>query len=228
MPRAEQRLADVDVAEPRHDPLVQQRRLDRRVAALAAAPRGRFRRSRCRAAPARGRPAADALGRRRSAQVHRAEAAGVVEGDRARRRPCAARHGHASAGAGWSWWNCAQQRARDQHPPRHAQMDSSVSPDVEVGQDVFRPPPQRGRPAARSAGRPSGRAGASAGRGGCTSARAMTAPSITGRKPAADGLDLGQFGHWAPPGTGRGGIATAAATRPIRRAQYPSRNGKAR
>ncbi len=90
----------------------------------------------------------------------------------------------------------AQHRARNQHPPRHAEVDQQRLARGEVGEDVLRPPPQRPHPLRRSAARPcrSGRGQRRSGRLTCGPRDHL--PAITGIEPAADGFDLGQFGHF--------------------------------
>jgi demethylmenaquinone methyltransferase / 2-methoxy-6-polyprenyl-1,4-benzoquinol methylase len=130
-------------------------------------------------------------------QVHRAEAAGVVE-----RNPRAAFHvkDHMVMllRCGVVMMELAQHHARNQHSPRHAKVDQQRLARIEVGQDVLRPPRSAviRLPVSRSA-IPTGKGQRRSGR--LTSARAITAPSRTGKQATADGFNFGQFGHGCLP-----------------------------
>ncbi len=137
-----ERLADVDVAKTGHDALVQQRGLDRRALALQRG--GQV-----------GAVEAVAQGLRAQTlqqlvcrypvcrdQVHHAETAGIVEADLV-----------AQVGLEDDVIVLLQRPARvlagllDHHPARHSQMADQDLFVIQVRQNVFRPPRDRGDPA---------------------------------------------------------------------------------
>jgi hypothetical protein len=84
--------------------------------------------------------------------------------------------------------------ARHQHPPRHAQMDQKAFARRQVGQNVFRPTPQRDHPLS---GQPGCHAdGQRPAQVRPVHIRAQDHAAFHHRQqPAADGFNLGQFGH---------------------------------
>ena len=169
-PRAVQRLADVDVAEPRHDLLVRQRGLERRLLALARARQHggiEFVAERLGAERAQQRLAVE-FGARN--ELHHAEAAGVVEGDaRARRhvehhvvvrRAASSAHGNSRPA---SFRHAA---LRDAERARHAEMHHQHVAGRQVGEQIFGAPAEPLDRLALRAGRRNPSAAASAGRRG--------------------------------------------------------------
>ena len=139
-PRAEQRLADIDIAEPGHDALVEQRGLQRSSCRRRRPPASR-RRTHCRAA--RGRARATAARRSSSGarhELHRAEAARIVEAIAARRSTCETPRGRAPMlgalvviGAG----RATPAVALDAERARHAEMHHQHVAGGQIGQQIF-------------------------------------------------------------------------------------------
>ncbi len=173
--------------------LVQQRRLDgRRTSPQACCQIGRMK------VVAHGFGTQDRQQRMRPRpfgrhQVHRTKAAGVVEGDAG--AALKIQHDMIMLGrCGVGMMECAQCRARDQKPPRHAQMDQQRLGRRKIGEDVLRPPPQGdnlrpGQPLGHSRRKGPAQVGA---------AHIGLQDTPVGHhrfQPPAHGFDLGQFGH---------------------------------
>ncbi len=192
-PGPEQGLADIDIAEARNDLLVEQRRLER---GLAPRKYGRqeiaaeFVAERLDPQPLEKR-VLEKLGT--AAQQHEAEAARIVIGD-------------AGAGIGGQHNVIVRRKARafvveaagkgalDPERARHSEMRDQNLPVIEVEQQIFGAPRQRGDGPAFEARREAGRKGKTQ----------ILAPHLGGRdpvaqqsglQPAADGFDFGKFGH---------------------------------
>ena len=180
MPGAKQHFGHIDIAQPRDDPLIEQRRLDRGCAALQ--PLGQIIFVEIVAERLGAKPRQEPM--RRLAvgahQIHRAETPRIVEG-----HPRAALHlQHHMVmflRRRMIQMEPAEHHPGHQHPPRHAQMDQQALAAVEIGQDIFRAPPQLDHPARPSAARPSPRAAASADRDGSAAPGRSRAPPSRGQ-----------------------------------------------
>ena len=191
-----QDLADIDIAKPRDDTLIQKRGLDRHPPPLQ--PRDQVVLVKRIAQGLRPEVAQEPMrvppgGRH---QVHRPEPARIVEGDaRAvveiqhdmvmlfrRRMGVVERAG------------CI---ARNQDAARHAQMDQKRLIRGQIGKDVFRPPRQPQDPRARQ---PPGHAfGQRKAQVGAPDVGCHDHPPLDhGHQAAAHGFHFGQFGHVAP------------------------------
>ncbi len=189
----EQGLADIDIAEARNDLLVEQRGLER---GLAPRKYGRqeiaaeFVAERLDPQPLEKR-VLEKLGA--AAQQHEAEAARIVIGD-------------AGAGIGRQDDVIVRRKARafvveaagkgalDPERARHSEMRDQNLPVIEVEQQIFGAPRQRGDGPAFEARRKAGREGKAQ----------ILAPDFGGHDPvaqqsglqsSADGFDFGKFGH---------------------------------
>ena len=194
--RPEQDLADVDIAQTRHHMLIQQRRFDR--AALTRQPGDQMRLVEIiaqRLWPQNGQQGMG-LGGGGGQKIHGAKAAGIVEGD-ARAARHVEHHMIMFGGRRVIVVKITDDRPGNQHPPRHAQMHQQCLAGGQIGQNVFRPPPQRQNPrAGQPFGHPFGE--------GPAQIRAVDGglrdhlPLHHGRKATADGFDLWQFRHNSP------------------------------
>ncbi len=158
---AVEHLADIDIAEARNDPLVEERGLDRGLAPLEAGGEVGFVEGIAeRFWPDIGQQPMT-IERVGGDQIHRAEAAGVVEGNA--RAGVGIKHhmvmflgrgvgeGEAAGHVGHAL--CASCAGRgNQHAARHAQMNDQGLAGIEIGEDVFRPAAQPIDPCAGQAG----------------------------------------------------------------------------
>ncbi len=191
---AVQHFADIDIAKPRHDALIQQRRFDRGFAPSKARRKIRPVKAIAQRLWPKTRQQGMRLGRFGFHQIHRAKTAGVVKGNL---RP--ARHMQHDmvmllrGGMGVDIF--AKNRPRHQHPPRHAQMDQQRLARIQICQNILRPPPQRQNPRARQ---PRGHIGRKrpAQIGTIDLCPFNHAPLHRGQKPRAHGFHFGQFGHF--------------------------------
>ena len=145
---AKKSLADVDIAQSGDNPLVQKHGFHRGHLAFEGVNQvGLVERvsQRFRSQPSQQFVA---LGGRCRHQVHRAEPAWIVEGDAG-----AVRHVQHDM---IMLLRCRvvvhelpERVARNQHASRHAQMDQQRLSAVEIGEDVFRPPPKPLHPSTR-------------------------------------------------------------------------------
>ncbi len=140
-PRAVEHFADIDVAQTCDDSLIEKRRLDGRVPPREPPGQVGFVKTIAEwfRADSGQKPVSVEIGRR--PKVHRAKAAGIVEG-------------HADAtfhvddnvivfrGRGMGVVELAKLVAGDQHPPRHAEVDDQRLVTLQIGKDVLRPSPQ--------------------------------------------------------------------------------------
>jgi hypothetical protein len=213
---AVERLADVDVAQPRDDALVQQRGLDRRALAPERAARGGRRE---RVAERFGAEVLQqpvrldvAVGARSIAPKRRASL-------KVMRAPASVSRTTWScfSGAGWAWWKtpgaARSVRRRDDHAARHAEMDDQRLARGQIGEDVFRPAAQ---PVHARAGQPLGHmlGEGPAQVGAVDLRRAITAPSSTGARPRRTVSTSGSSGKARFP---LGGPGCNAALRPLGR-----------
>ena len=203
--RAVKRLADIYIAQARNDSLIQQRRFYGR----APCPRPTARPDRShrtqfpKGSAARLMPAACglpcvAVG----AQIHRTKAARVVKGHRAPPLSMWKITWSCFSSAGWSKWNlpgtCGAASPDTVMRPRHAQVHDQRFCPVQIGQQIFRPPPQRQNPRAGQAFGHIRSERASADRARRNSARAITAPSIAPSNPRRNGFKLLAIPAFAP------------------------------
>jgi demethylmenaquinone methyltransferase / 2-methoxy-6-polyprenyl-1,4-benzoquinol methylase len=190
-PGAEQGFANVDIAQTRDDALIQKRGFDRGAAASQTRRKVGF----VEIIPKGLRPKSRQQGMRATCghEVHRAKTAGVVEGD-----PGAALHvqNHMVMllRRGVVVVELAQHRAGNQHPARHAKVNEQRLTPIQIGEDVFRPPPQRQDP------RPGQPVGHSFRQGPAQIGAVHLGPfddrAFHDRgKATADSLNLGQFRH---------------------------------
>mgnify|MGYP002652025511 CR=1 FL=1 len=187
-PRAPQRLAHVDVAEPRDDPLVEQAQLDRLGLALQSRLQMRGRKPRPqRFWPQRRElgPCLEILGRH---QIDRAEPPRIAQG----KAVAFGLQQQVIVGLG--------RFGIDPPAPAHAQMEDHRRPAVEMQQPVFRPARQRGDGGAGHHLYQIGGEGAAQVRAVERYALDPLAFEKCG-EPADGGFDFWQFGHGSGPVT---------------------------
>ena len=102
----------------------------------------------------------------------------------------------------------ADLRARDQEPPRHPEVHDQRLAAVEIGQQILRPPPQRARPAPRSAARRAAAGTASAGPAGAPRHARSPGPRAPARGRGAPSRPRAAPAHPLP------GPGDAVAARP--------------
>lgn len=193
---AEQHLADIDIAQPRHQMLIEQRGLDRRVAPGKPRHQIGFVKFIAQRLWPQHRQQRMRLRRGRRHQIHRAKAAGVIEGH-ARAALQIKHHMVMFRRCRMGVMERTQNRAGNQHPPRHAQMDQQAFPAGQIGQNVFRPAAQRLDPCAGQALGHAGWKGPA--QIGAVDLRLKNKAARHHRlQPATDGFNLGQFGHSVP------------------------------
>ena len=182
---AMQRLADIDVAEPRDDALIEQRRLQAGVLAGARLRQhGGVERVAERLGAERAQQRLVAEPRARH-QLHRAEPARIVEADHRARTTCGTPRGRASC----PWRARGSRRASSgalaatRNEPDMPRCITSTSPEDRSASRYLarRPSPVTVWPFEPRRRNPS--AAASAGRGGRASTLAKRAPSIAGARP---------------------------------------------
>ena len=187
-----QRLADVDVAKPGHDLLIEKRRLDRAPAPLEALHKVILVKTVAQGLGAEPGKEAVVPERLRRPKIHHSEAAGIVEGD-------------ARAALGIDHHVIMPPRRlrggaiepRDHHPPRHPQMHDQGFAGIEIGKQVFRAPPEPQHAPAREPRPHLGREGPA--QIGAAHIGMPDPRSFQNRqKPAAYGFDFGQFRHLDP------------------------------
>ena len=192
-PGFEQALADIDIAEPGDDPLVQERRLDRGAPAFKQRPQplpveiraGRLgpemRDQRVVGELALGHP------------VHHAEPPGIGEADEC---PVAENERDVLVVRERVGRLCVRPVLVDDHTARHAEMGQQHSAVVEADRQIFRPPSHRRHGPADQPFLEIGRQRAP--QIAARDAHAVDAPPLhRAREAAADGFDLGKFGHAA-------------------------------
>ena len=217
-PRAEKHLADVDVAKPGDQPLIQKRRLDRctttrksggQIVLVEGVAQGFW------PDVAQEPVIFRVCGRH---QVHGAEAAGIVEGDA--RTAFQIQHDMiVFRRCGMVMMEPALLQPRNQHPPGHAKMDQQRFVGRQVDQDVFRPAPQSGHPCP---GQPFGHAiRQRKAQIGAIHLRPFDHPPLHCRgKATPDRLDLGKLRHFGPDPFRR---IVSAAKASIRRTSWHKR-----
>ena len=185
MPRDVERLADIDVAEPRDDALIEQHRLDRRD------PAGERRRQHVGVEIGAERLGAERARRRASRRAARSRPDRASRSGADRRATAAARRRSRSAR-----WSCAPKRLGIDPPaPRHAEMEDQRVAAIGVDQPIFGAPPQPGH---ARAGQPLAqvrRERRGADRRGAARRASAARPSSTLRQAAHGGLDFGKLGH---------------------------------
>ena len=196
-PSAMQDFADVDIAQPRDDPLIQKRGLDGGVFALQRRDQIVLVESVPQGLRPQNRDQLMLLQRCSGREVHGPKAAGVVEG-----HATTVRHVPNDVvvlfRGGVFVMELPQRIARDQNAPRHAEMDDQGLTRGQVREDILRPPTQRRH---GLAGHPRGHVWRErpAQIGAAHLGMGNHLPFHHGQQPFADGFDLWQFRHVASP-----------------------------